>query len=158
MQDKKYISEVNKRYRKKYPWKRCWLNINTRCNNPLSENYKWYGAKGIKNLLSVEDVKFLWFRDKAYEMKRPSIDRKDNNNYSLENCRFIEQSENSIKANKLSKNKIVLQFDLQGKLIKEWESITKASIYYNTSIQNISSNLRNKSASACNFIWKLKKK
>lgn len=70
-------------------------NIRQRCNNPKSDSYKYYGAKGIKCLLFQEDLDFLAKRDKANEMKRPSIDRIDpNGNYELSNCRFIELSEN----------------------------------------------------------------
>lgn len=37
----------------------------------------------------------LWFRDKAYKMVKPSIDRKDaNKNYTIDNCRYIELKEN----------------------------------------------------------------
>jgi hypothetical protein len=92
-------------------------------------------------------------------MKKPSINRKDNNeNYTVENCYFDEQRNNSIEANRRTKIKPILQFDKQGNFIKEWKSISEASSYYNTSIQNISSNLRNKSKSACGFVFKLKKK
>lgn len=41
--------------------------------------------------MTVEDFKYLWFRDKAFEMKTPSIDRIDTKgDYIIENCRFIE--------------------------------------------------------------------
>ena len=48
-------------------------------------------------LMSVDDFKTLWFRDKAYLMRQPSIDRLDSNkNYELSNCRYIETLENRI--------------------------------------------------------------
>jgi len=47
-------------------------------------------------LLTMDEVNQLWFRDGADKMKRPSIDRKDNDgNYTFKNCRFIELSRNS---------------------------------------------------------------
>lgn len=61
----------------------------------------YYGGKGIKCLLSFEDVMNLWNRDKANLLSRPTIDRIDpNGNYKLENCRFIENSENVRRAHK----------------------------------------------------------
>ena len=38
----------------------------------------------------------MWFRDNAYNMKKPTIHREDNNgNYTIENCRYLEFSEHS---------------------------------------------------------------
>lgn len=48
-------------------------------------------------------IKQLWFRDKAHEMKKPHIHRINNDgDYCAENCVFIESSEHS----KIHKNKI----------------------------------------------------
>lgn len=70
-------------------------NINSRCNNDKDVKYKFYGGKGIKNFLNLEDIIYLWKRDSAEKMKQPSIDRIDSNgHYRIENCRFIEMSEN----------------------------------------------------------------
>lgn len=72
-----------------------WSNIWGRCNYPGTSKYEYYGGKGIKCLLTIEDLIYLWKRDKADEMKSPSIDRLDSNgHYSIENCRFIEFKEN----------------------------------------------------------------
>ena len=94
-----------KSYRKKFPWKQTWMKINRRCNNPKDSVYKYYGGRGIQNLITEEELKLLWCRDNAVQMKRPSIDRIDNNgNYTFDNCRYIEQRDNSIKSNKERKN------------------------------------------------------
>lgn len=69
--------------------------IDERCNNINHRSYSRYGGRGIKNLLTIDDLRSIWNRDDAGKMDKPSIDRIDNNgNYTLENCRFIEISEN----------------------------------------------------------------
>jgi len=81
-----------------YPWYKTWRGINTRCTNPKAVNWKRYGGRGIRNLLTCRDLKRLWFRDRAYELKRPSIDRINNDgDYCTTNCRYIELSENGKK-------------------------------------------------------------
>ncbi len=98
--------------------------IKQRCNNPNNKRYKDYGLRGIKCLITEEELEFLWFRDKAWLLKEPSIDRKDNDgNYELSNCQFIEMDINRVK----DRLKPILQFDLNDKLIKEWLSIKDAS-------------------------------
>lgn len=48
--------------------------------------------------LSEDELRILWERDRAEYMHKPSIDRKDVlGDYSFDNCRFIEQSENASK-------------------------------------------------------------
>lgn len=70
-------------------------NVRTRCTCRKDPKFKYYGGRGIKTFLTIDDVQFLWERDNAAQMKRPSIDRKNNDeNYTLENCRFIEHVAN----------------------------------------------------------------
>ena len=96
-----YQSKKQKEYRKKYPLRQLLKNIKQRCNYPKDKKYKYYGGKGIKCLLIMEDLKYLWFRDKAYNLKQPSIDRKNSDgDYIIKNCRFIEMAENRKKRNK----------------------------------------------------------
>jgi hypothetical protein len=57
-----------------------------------------YGkCKGrIEFHMTKDDFKTLWFRDKGWLLKEPSIDRIDSKgHYILSNCRFIEMRENS---------------------------------------------------------------
>lgn len=62
---------------------------------------KEYINKNIKYEMTREEVKKLWFRDKAYQMFCPTIHRKNNNgNYVFNNCEFLEKSiHNSIPKN-----------------------------------------------------------
>lgn len=92
--------EYDKNYRRKNRWYQTLNGINARCNNPNSENYGRYGGRGVRNFLTAKDLKEFWFRDKAYNMKKPSIHRKNTNkHYTRSNCAYIELSENSRQAN-----------------------------------------------------------
>jgi len=116
---KRYIEDFNK----KFPWLNVFYRINRRCNNKTAHNYYLYGGKGIKTFLTKEDVKMLWFRDKAYDLKRPSIDRIDSEgHYCVENCRFIELSDNS-KRKKVGNRVVVFQTDITTKQVTVWNSL-----------------------------------
>lgn len=82
-----------KRYYEKYPWLKHLQRAKDRCRYKNS-----YLKKGIRCFLTKEEVKKIWFRDKAYELDRASIDRKDSlDHYTYDNCRFIEYIENLIR-------------------------------------------------------------
>lgn len=84
------------KHKKTEPWFFTWQSVKRRCNYPKARGYKHYGGRGIKNYLSKEQIKILWFRDKANKMIKPSIDRIDRNaHYTFDNCRFIEFHINS---------------------------------------------------------------
>jgi hypothetical protein len=152
-----------KKSRKNVPWMQHLNAARYRCNNSNDKYYHLYGGRGICCFLDKFDILQLWLRDCAYEMKQPSIDRiNSDGNYTLENCRFIEYAENSrlgmIKS--LSKNgsfglrKPILQYDLQGNFIKEWESVSEALKAYKPA--NIINALKRRSESAAGFVWKYK--
>ena len=72
-----------------------WHNIENRCCRQTARGFKYYGGRGIKNLLTPFDLQALWNRDGASRMQRPSIDRIDSaGHYAMENCRFVELIEN----------------------------------------------------------------
>ena len=65
------------------------------CESPKHRSYPWYGGKGIKNFLDLASLVYLYNRDNAELMNRPSIDRiNSNRDYRLSNCRFIEGCDN----------------------------------------------------------------
>lgn len=143
---------MKKKYKKPL-LKRIWNDINTRCYNPNCKKYYLYGGKGIKNHLSLEDLQFLFDRDNGKDLKRPSIDRKDSSkSYTIENCQFIEFSENCRKPNIEHRHKIH-QFDLDGNFIREWESAKEVATFLN--IYPISVNrICRMGTTQTGFIWK----
>lgn len=152
-QNKTKILQKRKEFYLKYPWKKFFSYIKSRCNNPKATDYNIYGGRGIKCLITEEELKELWFRDNAWKLKHPSIDRINNDgNYTYDNCQFIEMAENLRK----DKRKSILQFDLQGIFVKEWNSIKEISQYFNVSHSAIIANLKNRNKSSCGYIWKYK--
>ena len=78
----------------KTPWFRHYDKARSRC----VYEYSQYKPKGILFKMTPEDFKKLWFRDKAYLMDKPTIDRKNSKgNYTIRNCQFIERSLNCSK-------------------------------------------------------------
>ena len=86
-------------------------------------------------------------------MKQPSIDRIENDgDYYLENCRYIELSEQTGK----DKRKAVLQFTLYNNFIKEFDSLTKIEHELKIDRHAVSDCCLGKRDSYKGFIWKYK--
>lgn len=80
------------------PWITHLLSARQRCTNPKLRGWNRYGGRGIRCELTAFEIESVWFRDNAMDLKRPSLDRIDNEgHYVLENVRFIEMAENSRK-------------------------------------------------------------
>lgn len=151
--NKKRISNNNKIKRDKFPWIYIFHGIKNRCTNKNDKSYKNYGGRGIKYLITADEVKELWFRDKAFLMERPTIDRIDNDgNYEISNCRFIEKSENSAK----DKRKVVLQYSLDGKFIREYISTQQAEKETGIGQQQISRVALGQRNQCHGFMWRYK--
>lgn len=77
--------ESLRKWHKRNPWRRAYDGAKHRCSKGK------YASRGIRLKMSIEDFEYLWFRDKAYRMEKPSIDRiNSKGDYTLDNCRFIE--------------------------------------------------------------------
>jgi len=125
----------DKKWKKNHPWCRHYWSAKQRCEGKTSTSYNWYGGRGIRVEFSIEDVKELWFRDKAFLLKSPSLDRiNSDGNYTKENCRFIENKENLLMGSKKS-SRPVMQKTLQGEVVNFFESIKEA--WRKTGIQAI---------------------
>ena len=101
MDKKEMRKKWDTKYNDTHPWYRFKRVIASRCK--LNPGYNGE-RKFVRNIINTQELKELWFRDEAYKLKQPSVDRVDNDgNYTYENCRFIEQRENASKGNKLTK-------------------------------------------------------
>ena len=136
---KKCVWDRQRIYLIKNPWRKTYSNIITRCSQKRCSSYS-----KIKIKITSLELKELWFRDKAYLMKRPSVDRKDNKgDYTKENCRYIELVENRRRGSVL-KMKPCKQLTLDGKLVKIYKSQTEASKQTGINQHNISSCIHGK--------------
>ncbi len=113
----------------KYPLRKRLSNIKQRCEYPRDKKYKYYGGRGIKCLLSMADLQFLWDRDKAGLMEQPSIHRRDNQkDYCIENCQFIEMylnRKNIKEGSSPMKQTLSIYITLTGDKAKEAEEFKK---------------------------------
>lgn len=77
-----------------------WSKIKERCYNPKSNNYRAYGARGIRVCEEwLHDSKAFakWCLSNGYQIGL-EIDRIDNNgNYEPSNCQFLTKRENILK-------------------------------------------------------------
>ena len=77
---------------KDHPVYVAWTNMKTRCDNPKSTQYKYYGGRGIcycerwkKFENFYADMMPSWYPELT-------LDRKENNeNYSPDNCRWVNK-------------------------------------------------------------------
>ena len=118
-----YMKLWHKKENKKYPWKNSYEQAKGRCLNPSNHKYPRYGGRGIKFKLTKNKINKLWFRDKAWLLKHPTIDRIDNDgNYTFDNCRFIENVENV----RRSQSEKVVQLNNKKEIVKIWNSQSEA--------------------------------
>lgn len=82
---------------------RIWKNMKTRCYNPNTYGWKWYGAKGIGVCEEWRNSYQAFLADMGEIASDMSLDRIDNSKgYSKDNCRIIpaiEQTQNSSRVN-----------------------------------------------------------
>lgn len=92
LKNKDKVKKALFEWKNRNPWRCGYDNAKRRTNGKDSK----YGKRGIKFSMTIEEFKFLWFRDKAYLMERPSIDRiNTGGDYVLCNCRYIEFKDNA---------------------------------------------------------------
>ena len=113
-----------------------WTDMRTRCNNPNSKNYEYYGKRGISVCSEWDDFEVFqkWAYSNGYkdDAKRGecTLDRIDvNGNYKPSNCRWINmktQCQNRRKWGTQTHNRPLITWDYKGEThtIAEWSEIT----------------------------------
>lgn len=77
-----------------HPFYMAWCNMKTRCNNPKSTQYSWYGGRGITYTPTWESFKEFEKDMFPTWVQGLSLDRIDTNgNYSKDNCRWATKQE-----------------------------------------------------------------
>jgi hypothetical protein len=115
---------------------RIWKGMKTRCSNPKSENYKWYGGRGIT--VCERWMKFENFlADMGEVPEGMTIDRIDSNlNYCPENCRWADMT---TQANN-KKNTVRLTFN--GKKVPLTDVAKMLGVEYNNLRQSLYRNAK----------------
>ena len=114
-----YCMKISRPCSKKNPLYGTWVGMMSRCYNPKSPSYRWYGANGIricdewKNLYKFS----IWAKDNGWQ-KGFNIDRIDRNaDYCPENCRIVTPKENQQNRS----DNLMLTYNGETKCISEWE-------------------------------------
>lgn len=107
-----------KSIKKMYPYEESsYRNMISRCNNPNSTGYKYYGGRGIKICKEWEDSFYNFYRDMGPRPDRCSLDRIDvEGDYNKDNCRWASFKEQA--RNKRGNTEVTYKGDT--KLICEW--------------------------------------
>ena len=107
-----------------------WSSMKRRCENPNMQNYKYYGAKGVRVCDSWHDFTVFrqWAESHGYK-DGLSIDRIDSGgNYEPSNCRWVTKGQNSREA-----VQVMLDVDGESHNISDWAErlgVSRKAMYY----------------------------
>ena len=154
---------------REYYWKLHYKSVENGLNcdyfdnsgGPRSEETKRKISEGTKGKSKSEQHKQKIRKPKTEEHKQNISKAKQN--ISEETKRKISESklgkkwsEEHIKNIIKGKQKPVLQYDLEGNFIKEWEGVKIAAAYLGCDPTTITANLRGKTKKGFGYIWKRK--
>jgi len=74
---------------KTHPFYVAWVNMKTRCDNPKSTQYPWYGGRGVTYIPRWKEFKYFYvdmFEDWELHLTLDRIDT--NRSYCKDNCRW----------------------------------------------------------------------
>ena len=100
---------------------RIWQHMRGRCTNPNSDNFKYYGGRGITICTEWNDFEVFreWALSNGYQ-EPLTIDRIDvNGNYDPSNCRWVTQTEQ----NKNTRKCLHITHNEETHTLREWGRI-----------------------------------
>ena len=152
-----HIDYATKSYQKELknnpPWYRYYGYLHSRCDGKSHHYFK----VGIKSLLTMADLKYMWFRDEAYNLKRPTLSRfKHDKHYTIDNCKFIEFKVH-LEITQKDRKRSISQYDLKGNFIRKWKSAADVIKYYGEKYKVIYSCLGGRSEHSKGYKWKYDK-
>ena len=160
---------IHQLHEREYYWKMHYKSVENGLNcdyfdnsgGPRSEETKRKISEGTKGKKRSEVTKQKMKKPKTGEHKLNISKAKQN--ISEKTKRKISESklgkkwsEEHIKNIIKGKQKPVLQYDLEGKFIKEWEGVKVAAAYLGCDPTTITANLRGKTKKGFGYIWKRK--
>lgn len=95
-QGKEYFKEYYQKHKRERKDYQIWWQVNTRCYNPKSRAYKWYGARGFTNYWRTDRHGFIAYISKLkhYGEDGYSLDRINNDlGYQPGNLRWATDKE-----------------------------------------------------------------
>jgi len=98
-----------------------WASMRTRCNNPNSHGFQYYGARGICICEEWNDFQafYEWAMSNGYA-ENLTIDRIDvDGNYSPENCRWVTPAEQT----RNTRNNRIVTIQGETHILNEWARI-----------------------------------
>jgi len=108
-----------------------WQGIKTRCSNPKSNRYKYYGGKGVKICEEWLDfsVFFNWAISHGYR-EGLTLDRKNRDaNYEPENCQWVSYQQQNL--HKSDQKRIIYQnAEYTVKEVAKLTKIPESTLYH----------------------------
>lgn len=160
---------IDQLHKREYYWKQYYSSVENGLNcdyfdnsgGPRSEETKRRISEGVKGKKRSEITKQKLRKPKT-EQHKQNIS-KSKQNISEETKRKISESKLGKKWSKdhinniiKGKQKPILQYDLQGNFIKEWEGVKVAALYLGCNPTTITANLRGITKKGFGYIWKRK--
>jgi group I intron endonuclease len=131
------------------------LKKNKHHSSSLQKSYNKHGLENfIFEIIEFVDCKELFIVEQKYLDQYKPYER--SNGYNISRTAKGPTGVNRddlVSFNIQNKSKKVFQYDLNGKFIKEWFSITEASLFYNIHKSNISKNCLKKTNKFFGYIW-----